>query len=173
VQVASSSDSVTLQWTAPPDNGAAISGYTLEVDDGRGGDFRLAYTGSNTKATVEGLQVGPCCRDKERAQSYCRCLVVKRSCCNVDAKNNWQLVCEAPLSSLLGLPPEQLWRPHFPSQSGLPFRFRLQADNIVSADEEAHDCNSPVLFLLHTYSVSVLLLFGTVMPLLTCLHTAK
>ncbi|KIZ02144.1 fibronectin type III domain containing 3A, partial [Monoraphidium neglectum] len=58
VQVASSSDSVTLQWTAPPDNGAAISGYTLEVDDGRGGDFRLAYTGSNTKATVEGLQSG-------------------------------------------------------------------------------------------------------------------
>ena len=57
VQAASSADSVTLQWSAPPDNGAAISSYTLEVDDGRGGDFRLAYTGLDTTATVAGLQV--------------------------------------------------------------------------------------------------------------------
>jgi hypothetical protein len=58
VHVGSSADAVTLQWVPPAENGAPISGYTLEVDDGRGGDFRLAYTGGDTSTTVAGLQVG-------------------------------------------------------------------------------------------------------------------
>ncbi len=58
VQVSSTSDAVTLRWAAPPDNGAPITGYTLEVDDGAGGDFRLAYSGPDTAAAVTGLQVG-------------------------------------------------------------------------------------------------------------------
>lgn len=33
--VAASESSVILQWEAPPDNGAEITGYQLEMDDGR------------------------------------------------------------------------------------------------------------------------------------------
>ncbi|KAI8476074.1 MAG: fibronectin type III [Monoraphidium minutum] len=58
LQVSSSADSVSLRWAAPPDNGDPISGYTLEVDDGAGGEFRLAYSGPDTAATVSRLKSG-------------------------------------------------------------------------------------------------------------------
>lgn len=32
-----------MQWEAPFDGGSEISSYELEVDDGRGGEFRLAH----------------------------------------------------------------------------------------------------------------------------------
>lgn len=53
-----SSDSVTMQWRAPHDNGDPISQYRLERDDGKGGDFDLAYTGLECRAQVGGLQSG-------------------------------------------------------------------------------------------------------------------
>lgn len=58
VQVASSKDAATLQWRPPADNGAVISCYQLEVDDGRGGEFRLAFTGLDTQCVVAKLQSG-------------------------------------------------------------------------------------------------------------------
>ncbi|GBF99904.1 hypothetical protein Rsub_12812 [Raphidocelis subcapitata] len=57
-RVACTSDTATLAWAPPADNGAPISGYTLEVDDGRGGDFRIAHTGAECRATVAGLRSG-------------------------------------------------------------------------------------------------------------------
>eukprot|EP00879_Flechtneria_rotunda_P003440 GHRR01003669.1.p1 GENE.GHRR01003669.1~~GHRR01003669.1.p1 ORF type:complete len:1144 (+),score=472.39 GHRR01003669.1:203-3634(+) len=68
-QVASTKDSATLVWHAPADNGAAITCYQLEVDDGRQGEFRLAYTGTETKATVNKLQSGLQYRCRLRAEN--------------------------------------------------------------------------------------------------------
>lgn len=51
-------DSVTMQWQPPRDNGEPISQYRLERDDGRSGDFELAYTGPDCEALVGGLQSG-------------------------------------------------------------------------------------------------------------------
>lgn len=53
----STQDSATIQWQAPADNGAVVSCYQLEIDDGRQGEYRLAYTGHDTHCTVQQLQV--------------------------------------------------------------------------------------------------------------------
>lgn len=58
VLVCSLQDTTTLQWSPPADNGAVVSCYQLEVDDGRQGEFRLAYTGPETHCIVQQLQVG-------------------------------------------------------------------------------------------------------------------
>ena len=50
--------SVTMRWQAPHDNGGPISQYRLERDDGKGGDFELAYTGPGCEALVPGLRSG-------------------------------------------------------------------------------------------------------------------
>ncbi|XP_063533248.1 E3 ubiquitin-protein ligase TRIM9 [Cydia strobilella] len=46
--------SCTLAWRAPPAP-AAVRGYVLELDDGRGGPFREVYCGRETMCTVDGL----------------------------------------------------------------------------------------------------------------------
>lgn len=55
-------DSVTLAWQPPPDNGSAITFYSLEMDDGCGGDFHHVYTGQAepSSAVVTKLQVRVC-----------------------------------------------------------------------------------------------------------------
>lgn len=52
-------ESVTLSWSPPHDNGSAINFYTLEMDDGRGGDFARVHGGQGDQlsAAVTGLQV--------------------------------------------------------------------------------------------------------------------
>lgn len=50
-------DTTTLQWSSPPDNGSLVTCYQLEVDDGSGGEFRLAYTGPQQRCVVKQLQV--------------------------------------------------------------------------------------------------------------------
>ena len=57
MQASATADAVTLQWAAPADNGASISSYSVEVDDGLGGEFRLAYSGPHICAVVKGLKV--------------------------------------------------------------------------------------------------------------------
>lgn len=61
--------SLTLSWTAPADNGSPISAYVLEADDGRGGDFHLAYAGINQTHTVTGLRSGLHYRFRLRADN--------------------------------------------------------------------------------------------------------
>ncbi|KAF6257140.1 fibronectin type III [Scenedesmus sp. NREL 46B-D3] len=69
VQVASSKDAATLQWRPPAENGALISCYQLEVDDGRQGEFRLAYTGLELQCVVQKLQSGLNYRFRLRAEN--------------------------------------------------------------------------------------------------------
>lgn len=65
--LSTSSNSVTLVWWPPMDNGSPINSYRLEVDQGRkaepgsGGhvsSYELAYAGIATTATVGGLHHG-------------------------------------------------------------------------------------------------------------------
>jgi hypothetical protein len=62
-------DAATLQWRSPADNGAVVSCYQLEVDDGRQGEFRLAYTGTDTQCVVQKLQSGLNYRFRLRAEN--------------------------------------------------------------------------------------------------------
>lgn len=57
-QVAQSQDSVTLQWATPWANGAAITRYVLQMDDGMGGEFHTKYAGADNEARVAGLKSG-------------------------------------------------------------------------------------------------------------------
>jgi hypothetical protein len=62
-------DSATLEWEAPHDCGAPISCYTLERDDGRGGEFSVAYCGPQRRVTVSKLQAGLTYRYRLRAEN--------------------------------------------------------------------------------------------------------
>nr|XP_011442473.2 E3 ubiquitin-protein ligase TRIM9 isoform X4 [Crassostrea gigas] len=46
-------NSVTIAWQ--PHMGKVVESYSLELDDGCGGDFRVVYVGSETICTVDGL----------------------------------------------------------------------------------------------------------------------
>ncbi|XP_061173989.1 E3 ubiquitin-protein ligase TRIM9-like isoform X2 [Saccostrea echinata] len=46
-------NSVTIAWQ--PHMGNVVENYSLELDDGCGGDFRVVYVGSETICTVDGL----------------------------------------------------------------------------------------------------------------------
>ncbi|KAK3737398.1 hypothetical protein QZH41_019942 [Actinostola sp. cb2023] len=51
--------SFTLVWGHPDDTGgAAISKYTLEMDDGKGGSFKEAYSGLECEQTINSLSPG-------------------------------------------------------------------------------------------------------------------
>ncbi len=56
--MAQSEDSVTLQWATPWANGAPITRYVLQMDDGMGGEFHTKYAGADNEATVGGLNSG-------------------------------------------------------------------------------------------------------------------
>lgn len=60
---------LTLAWTAPADNGSPIVCYTLERDDGAGGDFTHVYAGPNTTHTIKGLRPGLQYRFRLRADN--------------------------------------------------------------------------------------------------------
>ncbi|KAK6183695.1 hypothetical protein SNE40_011124 [Patella caerulea] len=46
-------NSVTIAWQ--PYSNSVVEAYTLELDDGNGGDFRVVYVGRETICTVDGL----------------------------------------------------------------------------------------------------------------------
>lgn len=46
-------NSVTVAWQPYPNS--VVEAYTLELDDGQEGDFRVVYVGRETMCTVEGL----------------------------------------------------------------------------------------------------------------------
>ena len=46
-----------MGWQAPADNGAAVSDFQLECDDGSGGPFRRVFTGMAGKHAISGLKV--------------------------------------------------------------------------------------------------------------------
>ncbi|GFR50352.1 hypothetical protein Agub_g12561 [Astrephomene gubernaculifera] len=68
VQSATAS-TLTLRWTPPADNGSPVTGYSLERDDGAGGDFALVYGGPNTTFTLKGLRPGTGYRFRLRADN--------------------------------------------------------------------------------------------------------
>mmetsp|Transcript_36950 Transcript_36950/g.82146 ORF Transcript_36950/g.82146 Transcript_36950/m.82146 type:complete len:1201 (+) Transcript_36950:117-3719(+) len=69
VTVASTSNSITLQWSAPAENGSPITSYQLEQDDGRGGDFSMVYAGIQTMFIASGLRSGLQYRFRVKAEN--------------------------------------------------------------------------------------------------------
>ncbi|GLC41641.1 hypothetical protein PLESTF_000270000 [Pleodorina starrii] len=66
---AAASNALTLQWIAPPDNGSPIICYSLERDNGMGGEFQHCYAGPNTWHTVKDLKPGTPYRFRLRADN--------------------------------------------------------------------------------------------------------
>ena len=60
-----------IEWGAPPSNGAPVTEYQLQMDDGRHGDFSAVYTGPALRYKAERLQVRPHASDVCRAR-LCR-----------------------------------------------------------------------------------------------------
>jgi len=54
----STSNSIAVQWQEPAANGEPIEGYRLEIDDGLGGAFELAYQGIDRMYEAMGLESG-------------------------------------------------------------------------------------------------------------------
>lgn len=136
-QAGAAADAVALSWAPPHANGAPISGYTLEVDDGRGGPFVLAYSGTATSATVGGLRVrrrkGGCGGGRGGGRQAARWRM-KSSCVSADP-------CAGPAAAMLPTPSPLPLAPTL--QSGLEYRFRLLAENQVGTGRAAthrHAC---------------------------------
>lgn len=52
----SDQDNLLIKWSAPETEPASlITGYLLEIDDGNGGQFALAYDGSQDNNNLEAL----------------------------------------------------------------------------------------------------------------------
>jgi len=53
---ATSRDSCSVTWAAvaPPAN-SLITGYVLLIDDGKGGNFRVAYDGNNNPSVLNNV----------------------------------------------------------------------------------------------------------------------
>jgi hypothetical protein len=52
----SDQDNLLIKWSAPETEPASlITGYLLEIDDGNGGQFALAYDGSHDNNNLEAL----------------------------------------------------------------------------------------------------------------------
>ncbi|XP_012274270.1 E3 ubiquitin-protein ligase TRIM9 [Orussus abietinus] len=67
-------NSVTVAWQPPPSNASGcdqrcpdVDGYLLELDDGRGGDFREVYCGRETMCTIDGLHFDSLYKARVRA----------------------------------------------------------------------------------------------------------
>lgn len=71
----STEDSVTLSWPASAENGSPIERYVLEIDDGSGGDYRIAYSGLEATCTVSGLDPGRSYRVRVKAENAEGCSV--------------------------------------------------------------------------------------------------
>ncbi|KAF8059974.1 FNDC3B [Scenedesmus sp. PABB004] len=141
LQVGCSKDAATLQWRAPPDNGAPVSSYTLEMDDGRGGDFRLAAAGPATSASLTNLASGLTYRIRLRAE-------------NSEGVSLWSPVVAATTAATVPASPTGLgvvgitrtsvtvaWQPPH-ADGGSPvqgFQVQLQAKTKVAAAELGPD----------------------------------
>ena len=79
--VGSTPHSLTLHWRSPADNGAPITDFQLESDDGQGLGYRRVFTGSALEHALHGLQVGldagmhaGVCRAADRSTCLHSCL---------------------------------------------------------------------------------------------------
>ncbi|XP_076463870.1 E3 ubiquitin-protein ligase TRIM9-like [Babylonia areolata] len=61
-------NSVTIAWA--PYLGGVVEAYTLELDDGNGGDFRVVYVGRETICTVDGLHFNSIYNARVKAHNH-------------------------------------------------------------------------------------------------------
>jgi hypothetical protein len=88
--VSSTSNSITVEWDYPRENGGAtVEGFQLYVDDWQGGNIRLAYDGINqpdrlsftvTSTTSFVLETGKSYRFLVRAVNYCFATDILKAC---------------------------------------------------------------------------------------------
>ncbi|XP_052272282.1 E3 ubiquitin-protein ligase TRIM9-like isoform X3 [Dreissena polymorpha] len=61
-------NSVTIAWQPYP--GSVVDAYTLELDDGNGGDFRVVYIGPEMMCTVDGLHFNSIYNARVKCQNH-------------------------------------------------------------------------------------------------------
>ncbi|CAG5114887.1 unnamed protein product, partial [Candidula unifasciata] len=61
-------NSVTIAWA--PQMGSVVEAYTLELDDGHGGDFRVVYVGREVLCTVDGLHFNSIYNARVKAHNH-------------------------------------------------------------------------------------------------------
>ncbi|XP_005099658.1 E3 ubiquitin-protein ligase TRIM9 isoform X1 [Aplysia californica] len=61
-------NSVTIAWA--PQIGSVVEAYTLELDDGNGGDFRVVYVGREMICTVDGLHFNSIYNARVKAHNH-------------------------------------------------------------------------------------------------------
>ncbi|XP_052770156.1 E3 ubiquitin-protein ligase TRIM9-like isoform X3 [Mya arenaria] len=61
-------NSVTIAWQPYP--GSVVEAYTLELDDGNGGDFRVVYVGPEMMCTVDGLHFNSIYNARVKCQNH-------------------------------------------------------------------------------------------------------
>ncbi|KAK6999218.1 E3 ubiquitin-protein ligase TRIM9-like isoform X1 [Biomphalaria glabrata] len=61
-------NSVTIAWA--PLMGSVVEAYTLELDDGNGGDFRVVYVGREMICTVDGLHFNSIYNARVKAHNH-------------------------------------------------------------------------------------------------------
>ncbi|GFR71453.1 E3 ubiquitin-protein ligase TRIM9 [Elysia marginata] len=61
-------NSVTIAWA--PQMGCVVEAYTLELDDGHNGDFRVVYVGREMICTVDGLHFNKIYNARVKAHNH-------------------------------------------------------------------------------------------------------
>jgi hypothetical protein len=74
-------DSVVLRWPAVADNGAEVTGYAVEMDDGAGGEFSFVGHSVEPHFALAGLRSGVPYRFRVRGE-------------NAEGRSQWSAVCE-------------------------------------------------------------------------------
>ena len=85
-------DSVVLRWLPVGGNGAEVSGYQVEIDDGQGGEFSFVGHSHEPHFSVAGLRSGLAYKFRVRAE-------------NAEGKSLWSPVCVARTAATPPLAP--------------------------------------------------------------------